>query len=49
MKKEIKMSENKKQEKSGYSLGEMFLLAATGIIPGMIIIWAYKKFIKGEE
>lgn len=40
---------NEKEKKSGYSLGEMFLLAATGIIPGMIIIWVYKKFIKGEE
>ena len=43
------MSENKEKENNGYSLGEMILLAATGIIPGMIIIWAYKKFIKGEE
>lgn len=44
-------NEKENNNTSGYSLGEMFILAATGIIPGMIIIWAYKKFIKdkGDE
>lgn len=45
------MSEYDRPEKSSlvYSWGEMFFLAATGVVPGMIILWAYKKFVKKEE
>lgn len=48
-KKGIKMNEEKqKEESSGYTFGEMILLAATGIIPGMIILWVYKNYIKSK-
>jgi hypothetical protein len=43
------MDDKESEKRAGYSWGEMLLLAATGILPGMIILWAYKTFIKKKD